>query len=70
MPNTIEIDGFEAAINYDSDLKMFRGEFLGMNGGVDFYARDSEDLEKEALLSLKVFFQMCQEDGVKPQKTD
>jgi len=47
---------------------MFRGEFVGLNGGADFYAKDIEGLKKEGATSLKVFLDMCREDGVEPRK--
>ena len=34
------IDGYRAIIAFDPDIQMFRGEFLGLNGGADFYAKD------------------------------
>ena len=37
MINQMTIDGVKAVITYDSDIDMFRGEFLGLNGGADFY---------------------------------
>jgi predicted HicB family RNase H-like nuclease len=46
---------------------MFRGEFIGLNGGADFYAKDIAGLRKEGALSLRVFLEMCGEDGVKPR---
>ena len=36
MINTMTIDGYDAVIQYDPDIKMFRGEFVGLNGGADF----------------------------------
>jgi predicted HicB family RNase H-like nuclease len=47
---------------------MFRGEFVGLNGGADFYAKDIDGLRKEGEISLKVFLDMCREDGVEPHK--
>ena len=66
MMNTMEIKGYRAIIQYDPDIEMFRGEFIGLNGGADFYAKDIEGLRKEGEISLKVFLKMCQEDGVEP----
>lgn len=40
MINVMTIGGYETVINYDPDMKMFRVEFPGLNGGADFYARD------------------------------
>ena len=68
MRNTMEINGYRAIIQFDPDVDMFRGEFVGLNGGADFYARDVTGLRKEGAASLKVFLQMCEEDGVEPRK--
>ena len=68
MINTMEINGYRAIIQYDPDIDMFRGEFMGLNGGADFYATDIQGLRKEGETSLKVFLDMCAEDGVEPRK--
>jgi predicted HicB family RNase H-like nuclease len=66
--DVIEIGNYQATIQYDPDIDMFRGEFVGLNGGADFYAKDVDDLRKEGEISLKVFLDMCREDGVEPRK--
>lgn len=66
MKNTMMINGYHAAIQYDPDIDMFRGEFIGLNGGADFYAADIEGLKREGEVSLRVFLQMCAEEGVEP----
>ena len=68
MMNIMEIKGYRAVVQYDPDIDMFRGEFIGLNGGADFYAKDINSLRKEGEISLKVFLDMCQEDGVEPRK--
>ncbi len=68
MKNMMEIYGFRAVIQYDPEIEMFRGEFVGLNGGADFYARDIAGLKNEGALSLKVFIDMCEEEGVEPRK--
>ena len=65
----MEIDGYKAVIQFDPDIEMFRGEFVGINGGADFYARDVAGLRKEGAASLKVFLEMCEEDGVEPRRS-
>ena len=67
MTNSISVDGYRAVIQYDPDLKMFRGEFVGLNGGADFYSSDVTGLKREAAKSLEVFLEMCREDGVEPR---
>ena len=68
MRNVIEIDGQRAIISFDSEIRMFRGEFLGLTGGADFYAADVDRLFKEGRQSLKVFLEMCAEKGIEPYR--
>lgn len=68
MRRTVEIEGYRAVIQFDPDIEMFRGEFAGLNGGADFYARDIAGLRSEGAASLEVFLEMCEEDGVEPRK--
>ena len=67
MRNTMEIEGYRAVIQFDADVDMFRGEFVGLNGGADFHAQDVASLGREGAASLKVFLEMCEEDGVEPE---
>lgn len=68
MMNIMEINGYRAVIQYDPEIDLFRGEFIGLNGGADFYAKDIDNLRKEGEISLKVFLEMCREDGIEPRK--
>jgi predicted HicB family RNase H-like nuclease len=69
MKNIMQFDGgYKAVITYDQEIGMFRGEFVGLNGGADFYAKDTEGLQREGETSLKVFLRMCEKDGVSPKK--
>ena len=68
MMNMMEINGYSAVVQYDPDIDMFRGEFTGLNEGADFYAKDIDGLRREGEISLKVFLEMCREDGVDPRK--
>lgn len=68
MKNVMEIDGCKALIAFDPDTNQFRGEFVDLNGGADFYAADLESLKREGRTSLKVFNKMCAEDGVNHTK--
>jgi len=66
--NTMDINGYQAVISYDPEINMFRGEFIGLNGGADFYATSVDDLRKEGEISLKTFLEMCSEEGIEPRK--
>lgn len=68
MKNILTIDGYQAAIDFDPEINLFRGEFIGLNGGADFYAATVEDLHQEAKNSLAVFLEVCREQGIEPRK--
>ena len=68
MKNVMEINGYKALIAFDPETNQFRGEFIDVNGGADFYAADVKSLHREGEISLKVFLDMCREDGVEPHK--
>lgn len=68
MKNIMNINGYDAVITYDPEIEMFRGEFINLNGGADFYAADIKGLHEEGSTSLEVFLKMCEEDGVAPKK--
>ncbi len=66
--NMMEIDGYKAKIEYDPDLDQFRGEILGLNGSADFYGKSPASLRKEFKNSLKIFLEVCEEEGINPKK--
>lgn len=68
MNNIMTINNYKAVISYDPEIEMFRGEFIGLNGGADFYADSITDLRKEGEISLKVYLEMCKENGIEPRK--
>ena len=68
MSGTIDIDGYLAVVRFEPDIEMFRGEFVDLNGGADFYAEDVAGLKREGATSLRVFLDMCGERGVEPRK--
>jgi predicted HicB family RNase H-like nuclease len=66
VKNVIEIDGHKAVVSLDPEIGMIRGEFLGLNGGADFYATSVEALIEEGRKSLEVFLELCREKGIQP----
>jgi len=69
MKNVMIIAGQQTVITYDPDLEMFRGEFIGLNGGADFYASDVAGLHREGELSLTTFIDECSKRGIEPRKS-
>jgi len=64
--NTMQVEGFNAKIEYDEELDLFRGEILGLNGGADFYGKNPKELRAEFKKSLQVFLDVCKEKGIEP----
>lgn len=69
MINIMEINSHRAVINFDPDIDMFRGEFLGLSGGADFYAKDIKGLRKEGELSLEIYLEDCKNASISPYKS-
>lgn len=68
MKNVMNIEGYKAVIAYDPEIEMLRGEFVGLNGGADFYATDLPGLRHEGTESLHAFLDECAKHGVEPRK--
>ena len=66
--NLMKINNINAVIKYDPEIEMFRGEFVELNGGADFYAKDIKSLKHEGAISLKVFLDACKERNIEPKK--
>jgi predicted HicB family RNase H-like nuclease len=66
--NVMTMDGYQAKIEYDAELDVFRGEILSLNGGADFYGKNTKELRTEFRKSLKVFLDVCREKGIEPRR--
>ena len=66
--NMMTLDGYNAKIEYDADLDLFRGEILGLTGGADFYGKNPKELRLEFKKSLQVFLDVCREKGIEPRR--
>src|SRR5271167_4822870 len=63
--DAMKIDGHWATVSVDVDSGRFRGEFIGLSGGADFYAETIETLAAEGRVSLRVCVDLCRENGGK-----
>ena len=64
----MEIDGYKAIIQFDPDTDMFRGRIHWPERRSGLLRPDVAGLRKEGAASLKVFLEMCEEDGVEPRR--
>jgi predicted HicB family RNase H-like nuclease len=67
--NLMSLDGFDAKIEYDADLDLFRGEILGLSGGADFFGKNPKELRAQFKKSLQVFLEVCAEKGIEPRRS-
>ena len=67
--NLMTVDGYDAKIEYDPEIDMFRGEILGLTGGADFYGKTPAELRAEFRNSLAVFLDVCKEKGLAPRRS-
>ena len=68
MNNILEINGEKAVVVFDPEIQMLRGEFIGLNGGADFYSESVHELIEEGRKSLAVDLDMCREKGIEPRR--
>jgi predicted HicB family RNase H-like nuclease len=66
--SVMTVDGYNAKIEYDAEIDLFRGEILGLTGGADFYGKTPKELRAEFKKSLTVFLEVCEEKGVEPRR--
>jgi predicted HicB family RNase H-like nuclease len=66
--NIMSLDDYQAKIEYDAELDLFRGKILGLRGGADFYGRTPEELRTEFRKSLQVFLEVSCEKGIEPRR--
>ena len=67
--NVMNVDGYNARIEYDPEIDLFRGEILGLTGGADFYGKNPKELRAEFKKSLQVFLEVCNEKGIEPRRS-
>jgi predicted HicB family RNase H-like nuclease len=66
--NVMTVDGYNAKIDYDPEIDMFRGEILGLTGGADFYGKTPKELKAEFKKSLVIFLEVCKDKGIEPRR--
>lgn len=60
--------GYLGIVEYDADGKIFTGEVIGIRSVITFQGRTPQELENSFSESIDLYLEMCQEDGVKPEK--
>lgn len=68
--NILMINGQEAVVTYESDIKAFRGKFLKVNGYLDFVSDSTFGLVAEGEAALADWMKDCREEGIAPFRED
>jgi predicted HicB family RNase H-like nuclease len=64
----LKYKGYSGIVEYDPDGKIFTGEVIGIQSMITFQGRTPEELEASFASSIDLYLEMCQEDGVQPEK--
>lgn len=59
---------YTGIVEYDPDGKIFTGEVIGLHDVITFQGRTPEELEQSFRASVDFYLEMCQQDGVSPQR--
>jgi predicted HicB family RNase H-like nuclease len=59
---------YTGIVEYDPDGKIFTGEVIGVRDVTAFQGRTPEEIEQSFRASVEFYLEMCQQDGISPQK--
>jgi len=65
---TMRYGDYIAKIDYEEDSKLFHGRVINLRDVVNFYGASAEELEREFRDSVNAYLEVCQEEGIKPEK--
>ncbi len=60
--------GFTAKLEYDPQIKMFRGTVINTRSHIDFLSDAAAGLEDEFHRSVEAYLAVCAERGIEPEK--
>ena len=60
--------GYVGVVEYDAHGKIFTGEVIKLRDVITFQGRTPEELEQSFRDSIDCYLEMCQRDGVSPER--
>lgn len=60
--------GYQGAVAYDEEAKIFHGEVLGLKDMITFQGRTVDELEKAFRDSIDDYLEFCAKKGRNPEK--
>ena len=65
----IKYKGYIGKVSYDSHLKVFHGDVIGLNHVITFEGTNAKEIEQSFKDAIDDYLEMCEEEGIKPQKS-
>lgn len=65
---TMELDGYVARVDFDAEGNTFHGRVANISDVVTFEGRNPAELLREFATSLRVYRDVCREDGRDPEE--
>ncbi len=65
----IKYKGYVGKITYDSTLKVFHGDVIGLNHVITFEGTTPKEIEQSFQDAIDDYLEMCQEEGIQPERT-
>ena len=69
MNNTLEHKGYYGTVEYSSTDKVFHGKVIGIKGLISYEGKSVDELNNDFISAIDEYLEMCEEEGVEPQKT-
>ncbi|MCG8476772.1 MAG: type II toxin-antitoxin system HicB family antitoxin [Cytophagales bacterium] len=66
--NTLKYKGYIGTIEYNHEDRLMHGSVIGIKGVVSYEGCTGEDLEKDFRDAVDDYLEMCETEGMKPQK--
>jgi len=63
MKGMITIKGHKANIEFDAKTETYTGTIPNLGGGITFYGRTFEDMQKQGEEAVALFMDVCGDDG-------
>lgn len=69
MNNLLEYKGYFGTVEYSSSDKVLYGKVIGVNGLISYEGNSVDELQADFEAAIDDYLEMCEEQGIKPQKT-
>jgi len=67
--NLLEYKGYCGSVEYSAPDRCFYGKILGIRSLVTYEGTDVDTIEKEFKISVDEYLDLCENEGISPEKT-